>query len=376
MTDPRFVKLAENLVNYCCAVQPGDRVLIEFNGYERELFAAIIDATYKAGGMPFISEHDTILKKHWLAGATDEALEMQAEWEVARMKEMDCFIGVRVTENAYDQADLAPEVMQRANTLLSSPVMEIRVPDTRWVVLRYPTAAMAQAAKMPTDKFTDFYFDVCNFDYSRMSKAMDALVQLLNRTDKIRIKGAGVDLSFSIKDIPAVPCDGRLNIPDGEVYTAPVKDSVNGYITYNTPSPYQGKIYNAVHLEFENGKIVKCSCDGDAMMQTALQSIFDTDEGARYVGEFAIGVNPYISEPLGDTLFDEKIKGSFHFTPGRCYKDAYNGNASAIHWDMVYIMRPEYGGGEIWADDVLISKDGLFVIDELLPLNPENLMNA
>jgi aminopeptidase len=222
---------------------------------------------------------------------------------------------------------------------------------------------------MSKEAFEDFYFNVCNLDYGKMNKAMDALVELMNKTDKVQLIGKDTNLTFSIKDIPAVKCAGEMNIPDGEVFTAPVRDSVNGVITYNTPSPYQGFTFENVKLTFENGKII----DATANDTERINHIFDTDEGARFVGEFAIGVNPYIQHPMQDILFDEKIDGSFHFTPGECYEEAYNGNHSNIHWDMVMIQRPEYGGGEIYFDDVLIRKDGRFVIKELEALNPENL---
>ena len=198
---------------------------------------------------------------------------------------------------------------------------------------------------------------------------MDNLVDLMNRTDKVRLIAKDTDLTFSIKDIPAVKCAGSCNIPDGEVYTAPVRDSIHGVITYNTPSEYNSFTFEQVRLTFENGKIV--ACDGNDPAR--LEQIFNTDEGARYVGEFAIGVNPYITKPMNNILFDEKIAGSIHFTPGNCYDDAPNGNHSAIHWDLVLMMTPEYGGGEIWFDEVLIRKDGRFVLPELECLNPEHL---
>jgi aminopeptidase len=228
---------------------------------------------------------------------------------------------------------------------------------------------MAQMANMSNEQFEDFYFSVCNLDYSKMSKAMDPLAELMNKTDNVKIKGIGTDLSFSIKGLPAIKCDGEFNIPDGEVYSAPVKDSVNGYITYNTPSEYQGYTYENIRLEFKQGKIIRATAN-DAKR---INKVFDTDEGARYVGEFAIGVNPYITKPMKDTLFDEKIMGSFHFTPGSCYDECSNGNESAIHWDLVSIQTPEYGGGEIWFDDVLVRKNGKFVLPGLEVLNPENL---
>ena len=228
---------------------------------------------------------------------------------------------------------------------------------------------MAQLAGSSLEKFEDFYFDVCTMDYKKMSKAMDPLVDLMNRTDKVRIEGPGTDLTFSIKGIGAVKCDGRMNIPDGEVYTAPVRESMNGVISYNTPSEEQGFTYENIVFEVKDGKIVKATSNDDKK----INDLLDVDEGARYFGEFALGVNPYILDPMKDTLFDEKICGSFHLTPGMCYEDAPNGNTSANHWDLVMIQRPEYGGGRIWFDDVLIREDGIFVLPELEGLNPENL---
>jgi aminopeptidase len=261
--------------------------------------------------------------------------------------------------------------MARYMQLVRQPVhSEQRVKHTKWCVMRYPEPSMAQLAGMSTDAFEDFYFNVCNLDYSRMSRAMDRLVTAMERSDKVRITGRGTDLSFSIKGIPAVKCDGRLNIPDGEVYTAPVRDSVNGVITYNCPAVYQGVTFENIRFTFKDGKIVEATANNSER----LNQILDTDEGGRYIGEFAIGFNPYIDHPMKDTLFDEKIRGSLHFTPGRCYDDASNGNKSAIHWDLVLIQRADYGGGDIWFDNELIRKDGFFIPSELQCLNPENLV--
>jgi aminopeptidase len=246
---------------------------------------------------------------------------------------------------------------------------EIRVAKTKWVVLRYPSPATAQAAGMSTEAYENFYFEVCNLDYSKMNKAMDPLAALMEKTDKVHILGIDTDLTFSIKGIPAIKCAGEMNIPDGEVYTAPVRESVNGVIHYNTPSLENGFVYENVRLVFKDGKIIEATANDNFR----LNKLFDTDEGARYVGEFAIGVHPYILKPMKEILFDEKICGSFHFTPGSAYDEAFNGNKSALHWDLVCIQTQEYGGGEIWFDDVLIRKDGLFVLPELECLNPENL---
>ena len=285
-------------------------------------------------------------------------------------KEIDCYIGIRGGDNSYELCDLPESIMQEYDKRYGIPVhCDRRVAHTRWVILRYPTPSMSQLASMSTEAFEDYFFDVCCLDYQKMSNAMNPLVDLMNRTDKVRIVAKDTDLTFSIKGIPAIKCDGACNIPDGEVYTAPVKDSVNGVISYNTPSIENGFRFENVRLEFKDGKIVKATANNS----DKANALFDTDEGARYVGEFAIGVNPYVTKAIGDILFDEKISGSIHFTPGCCYDDAPNGNKSAVHWDLVLCQTPEFGGGEIWFDDVLIRKDGRFVLPELFGLNPENL---
>ncbi|MFX3625432.1 MAG: aminopeptidase [Ectobacillus sp.] len=370
MKDPRIEKLAHNLINYSVKLQKGEKILIENFGLQRELVTALVKETYKAGGYPFVSLKDHQVDRALMMGATEEHFSQIADFEANVMKNMDAYIGLRSGDNVNELSDVPSDKMKIHGKTVGQKVhRDIRVPKTKWVVLRYPTASMAQLAKMSTEAFEDFYFNVCNLDYSKMDKAMDSLVELMNKTDTVRITGPGTDLTFSIKDIPAIKCAGEMNIPDGEVFTAPVKDSVNGTVTYNTPSPYNGYTFENVQLTFKDGKIIEATANDTER----INKIFDTDEGARFIGEFAIGVNPYILHPMGDILFDEKIDGSFHFTPGQAYDEAYNGNNSNIHWDLVCIQRPDYGGGEIYFDNVLIRKDGRFIIPELEALNPENL---
>lgn len=370
MVDERIKVLARNLINYSCRLQSGEKVLIETIHLELPLVTELIKEAYRVGAIPFVTIKNRTVDRALLMGATEEQMKMMAKYEAARMSDMDAYIGIRSGNNTSELSDVPSDKLGIYNKYFWHEVHgKIRVPKTKWVVLRYPSPSMAQLANMSTEAFEDFYFNVCNLDYSKMSKAMDALVELMERTDKVRIVGPETDLTFSIKGIPVVKCDGKMNIPDGEVYTAPVKDSVNGYITYNAPSEYQGFTYENIRLEFKDGKIVKATANNTER----INKVFDTDEGARYVGEFAIGVNPYITKPMKDILFDEKIAGSIHFTPGSSYDDAFNGNKSAIHWDLVYIQTPEYGGGEIYFDDVLVRKDGRFVLPELEALNPENL---
>ena len=367
--DPRIKELSELLVNYSCDIQPGDKVLISYEGECcKNLARQLIKDVYKAGGLPYSEIRDAAITREILLNCTEEQIMFKDKCDLEQMKGMQAYIAIRAGNNTAELADVPSEKLNLYSKL-SRPTLDYRVNETKWVVLRYPNYSMAQLANTSLENFEDFYFDVCTLDYRKMSEAMTPLVELMNRTDKVQIKGPGTDLTFSIKGIGAVKCDGLRNIPDGEVYTAPVRESMNGIISYNTPSEEQGFTYENIVFQVENGKIVKATANDTKK----INDLLDVDEGARYFGEFAIGVNPYILHPMKDTLFDEKIAGSFHLTPGMCYEDAPNGNKSANHWDLVMIQRPEYGGGEIWFDDVLIRKDGIFVLPELEGLNPENL---
>ncbi|MBE5773140.1 MAG: aminopeptidase [Clostridiales bacterium] len=370
MMDPRVEKLAYGLVNFSTRVQKGENVLIEVANGGEMLVKALVREVYKAGGNPFVWMKQTEIERELAMGYTEEQLKLRAEVDASLMSRMQAYIGFSAPLNSVELSDVPGEKMGMYSSLYGNPVHgKIRVPCTKWCVLRYPTPAMAQAAGMSMEAFEDFYFNVCNLDYSKMNRAMDSLKALMERTDKVRITGVGTDLTFSIKGLPAIKCAGEANIPDGEIYSAPVKDSVNGVITYNTPSTQDGFTYENVCLTFENGKIVKATANDTER----INKVFDIDEGARYVGEFAIGVNPYITKAMNNILFDEKIMGSIHFTPGASYDDCFNGNKSALHWDLVFIQTPEYGGGDIFFDDVLIRHDGRFVLPELECLNPENL---
>lgn len=370
MRDPRVETLARNLINQSVRLQPGERVLIENTGFELPLVTALVEEAQKAGGVPFVWIKDAAVNRALIKGLTEEQAAVMAEAERALMQKMQAYVGVRSGVNAFEMSDVPADKTAMFSKLVWHPVhQEIRVSKTKWVVLRYPSPSMAQNAGMSTEAFEDYFFDVCCLDYEKMGRAMDALVSRMERTDKVRIVGPGTDLSFSIKGLPAIKCAGEANIPDGEVYTAPVRDSINGTLSYNAPSPHDGFTFESIKLTFKDGKIIEATANDT----DRINKIFDTDEGARYVGEFALGVNPYITFPMKDILFDEKIAGSFHFTPGSCYDECDNGNKSAIHWDLVCIQTPAYGGGEIWFDGELVRKDGLFVTDDLKCLNPEAL---
>lgn len=368
--DPRVSKLAQTLVRFSTRVQAGENVLIEARNGGDNLVKALIREIYAAGAQPHVWLRDTEIERELALGCTEAQLKLRAEADALTMSRMNAYIGFTAVTNDSEMGDVPAERTALLSRVYNHAVHgQIRVPKTRWCVLRYPTPAMAQAASMSSEAFQDFFFDVCTMDYSRMDRAMDPLKALMERTDRVRIVGPGTDLSFSIAGLPAIKCAGEANIPDGEIYTAPVRDSVNGVISYNTPSLMDGFTFENIRLSFENGRIVRAEANDSAR----INRIFDMDEGARYVGEFAIGVNPYILKPMKNTLFDEKIMGSFHFTPGASYDDCPNGNHSALHWDLVCIQTPECGGGEMYFDDVLVRKDGRFVLPELACLNPENL---
>ncbi len=370
MHDPRYDKLADVLVNHSTKIKAGESVLIESSEIPEEMVISLIRKIREQDGVPLVGLKNSRIQRELFLCADERIMKQAGAYEAFRMKGVQAYIGVRGSYNITEMSDVPIKAMHLFEEHWLKPVhFELRVPKTKWVILRWPTPSMAQQAKMSTEAFEAFYFDVCTLDYSKMEQAAEPLQQLMESTDEVRLAAPDTDLKFSIKDIPVIPCAGSHNIPDGECFTSPVRDSVNGTIHFNTGTIYQGTTFNDVRLTFENGKIVEASANNNEK----LTQILDTDEGARYVGEFAIGFNPYITTPMLDILFDEKIAGSFHFTPGKAYEEADNGNRSNIHWDMVLIQTPAYGGGEIYFDGKLIRKDGKFVLPELEGLNPEKL---
>jgi len=371
MRDPRRVQLAKTIVRHSCRLQPGETILIESFDVADGLLQDIVEEAYEAGGIPQVCLRRTTVLRQLLLHGSEAQFRKQAEIDLSQMKQAQAYVGLRASENLSELSDVPPENMALYSKLVMKPVhADWRVKKTKWVVLRYPNASMAQAANMSTAAFEEYFYTVCNVDYDKMSEAIRPLVARMEKTDRVHIKGPGkTDLRFSIKNIGVVPCAGARNIPDGECFSAPVRDSVEGTIAYNTQTLYQGAIFEDVVLTFEGGKVVKA----EANETERINKILDQDEGARYVGEFSLGFNPKIREPIRDTLFDEKIAGSLHFTPGQAYEETDNGNRSQVHWDMVLIQRPEYGGGEVWFDGELVRKDGRFVVPDLEGLNPERL---
>lgn len=370
LIDPRFSQLAEGLAGFSMSLKKGERVLIDAFDVPDAMVVALIRAARRRGAHPYVQLQRARIGRELALGAEPAQFGPLAEVELARMRKMDAYVALRGSDNIFESSDV-PAARVKLISRLMKPVLDHRVNKTKWVVLRWPSPAMAQQAGMSTEAFEDFYFRVCTLDYARMEPGMKALVDLMGRTDRVEITGPGTDLRFSIKGIGAKACGGKYNIPDGEVFSCPVRDSVEGVLQYNAPTVYLGTSFDRIRLVFKKGRIVEA---GAAANARRLNEILDSDEGARYVGEFALGFNPHILEPMRDILFDEKISGSFHFTPGQAYAECGNGNKSQVHWDMVCIQRPEYGGGEIRFDGKLIRKDGLFVPAALRKLNPDALL--
>ncbi|MCH2140445.1 MAG: aminopeptidase [Phycisphaerales bacterium] len=372
MHDPRMTRLAELLVSHSTCMQAGEHLLIEAFDAPEAMVVELVRAARARGAHAHVAIRSSRVMRALVESGADEQFKEMAGSDLDRMQRMDAYIGLRGGHNINEMAGVADDRMKSWGGLYMKPVhLQQRVNHTRWCVLRWPTPSMAQLAGKSTESFEDFYFDVCTLDYAAMSSAAQALQTRMKSADRVHLRGPGdTDLKFSLKDIPAVACTGSHNIPDGECFSAPVRESVEGVIHFNTPTVYQGISFRNVRLEFSEGRIVNHDAEVGA---EHLARVFDTDEGARYVGEFAIGFNPYVREPMMDILFDEKIAGSLHFTPGQAYEDADNGNRSDIHWDLVLIQREDYGGGEIVFDDEVIRRNGEFVVDDLLPLNADQL---
>ncbi|MSR45042.1 MAG: aminopeptidase [Phycisphaerales bacterium] len=375
MNDPRFQTLASTIINHSVRLKAGENILIEAFDLPEGMVLALVDATLAVGGNPHVELRATRVMRALQEGMSEDGVKAWAACDLHRMQQMQAYVGLRGANNANEMSGIADTQVKTFGAHYQKPVhLEQRVKNTKWVVLRWPSPSMAQLAKRSTADFEDYYFRVCCVDYTAMDHAVRPLVTRMLKADRVHIVGPGpTDLRFSIKGVGVVPCCGECNIPDGECYSAPIRDSVEGVLQYNTASLYQGTVFNNIRFEFEKGRIVKATCDGE---DAKLNSILDSDVGARYIGEFSLGFNPAILTPMLDTLFDEKIAGSFHFTPGQCYDEAPNGNASQVHWDIVCIQRPDYGGGTVAFDGEVIRRDGLFVVDDLKGLNPDQLATS
>lgn len=372
MADPRIEALARRVVTYSVALKPGEKIMVNCTMEALPLAKAIVWEAYRAGGVPFVTLTNEELAGEWNAGASKEQVEYLVEHEAWKTRDMQAIVHLNVPKNVheFEVADRAQrDAVSKWNyeTKCRIGIAPTR-PDLKWTLLTYPSSAVAHEAGMPREQYEELYFGACLIDYETLQAPMRALARRMMQTDRVHILGPGTDLTFSIKNSPADISAGTWNVPDGEVFTAPVIDSASGYITYNVSSRERGIVFEDVRLEFTGGRITGATANRTA----DLNRILDTDAGARSIGEFAIGTNTAISRPSGSVLFDEKMAGSFHFTPGNALQTADNGNRSEIHWDLVCCHLPAYGGGEIWFDAELMRKDGLFLSKDFELLNPKN----
>jgi len=362
MKDPRIAKLASNLLNHSCKLKKGQTIIIDASEQSKDLVVELVRQVYKIGAYPFVRLSNEQVSREVLMGMTEEQSKQMLKYQKPMFEDSDAYIAICASNNAFENSDVPAEIKNSHTKHFGKPITDIRC-KKNWVLLHWPNASLAQLAQTSLESFEDFYFDVCTMDYAKMAKAMEPLKNLMERTDKVRIVAPDTDLTFSLKGQKAVICSGSHNIPDGEVFSSPVRDSVSGKIRFDIPSLCKGVLHHDVTLTFKDGKVIEATSSNSA----ALNSELDSDEGARYTGEFAFGVNPYITKPMNDTLFDEKISGTIHIALGNSYEDAFNGNKSQVHWDIILT------GGEIYFDDILIRKDGKFVTKELLGLNPDKL---
>ena len=370
--EEKIKKLAQNLLQNSVDLQPGEKLYIDNRSTSSlPLVEALIETACQIGGVPLYIMEDVRLQRARINNSIAKQIAIYAELQKQLMSQMDAYIGIRDFTNPLDESLIKEEQNRLYQKIYTQQVhFDVRLRQTKWCLLRYPGDVIAYRAGMSTQAFTDFYFQTCLVDYKKMKKAMQPLAKQMSETDKVKIVGPGTNLTFSIKNIPVTCCYGERNVPDGEVYTAPVLGTMNGTIQFNTQTIHNGKQFSNICLTFKDGKVVCANSQGS---QEELHKILNIDAGAKIIGEFSFGVNPYITKAIGDTLFDEKIGGSIHLALGNSLEKSDNGNRSAIHWDLVLIQTPDYGGGQIFFDDKLIRKDGLFIPQELQVLNPENL---
>jgi aminopeptidase len=366
--DPRVDKLADVLVDYSVAVQTGDRVMVQGSTTAEPLLKAIIVKVLQAGGHPFMRVGLSGMDEIHFRYASDEQLQYVPEPLKLVMETYDKFISVRALENTKAMSGIDPTkvvLKQQAQAdLMKTFMARAAAGEVRWVGTQYPTNAHAQDADMSLTDYEDFVFGAClpEIDdpvgyWTRFSAWQQKIVEWFKGKDKVHVTGPGTDLSLCVAGRSFVNCDGRENMPDGEVFTGPIEDSVEGHVLFSYPAVYKGREVEGVRLWFEKGRVVKATADKN---QEYLLQMLDTDEGSRYVGEFAIGTNKGITRFTRSTLFDEKINGTFHMALGKGFPESGSVNESAIHWDMVCDLRD---GGEIRVDDTLMYTNGEFVIE-------------
>jgi len=372
MPDPRDVKLAELLVNYSIDLKKGENVYLLTDSVETlPLFLEVYKKIISVGGYPY---PHILLDPHlsaeafdyiWMKYASEEQLHHFSEIKYHEMKAMHAYIRIGGPANKQHLAGISRERIALRQKV-TKPILDERL-RKKWVVTRYPTPSMAQAANMSTEDFINFYYNACLIDWQQQEQLQEKIKNVFEKGKIIRIIGENTDLRFSIEHRKVIKCYGKCkhladlgiwegcNMPDGEIYIAPVENSAEGYIKYTYPYNKEGEIISGIFFRFEHGKIVEYKAE---VNQEALKIMLETDEGAKRIGEFGIGTNDGIQRFVNDVLFDEKIAGTVHVTPGNAYEGSGGLNKSAVHADIVKDLRKEYGGGEIQVDGETVQKDG------------------
>ena len=368
MLDPRIDKLADVLVNYSIGVRPGDRVLVNGSSLAAPLLKAVYVKALQAGGYPLmmvsLPDIETLLYRY----ASDGQLQHVPPPTQLIYETYDAYIQIGSAENTKSLSSIDPVKMVLRNRaqrdLIKTFMQRSAIGQLRWSATLFPTNAYAQDAEMSLSEYEDFVFSACLPDMSdpvaywkNFSAWQQKIVNWLKGKNKVRVVGPETDLTLSIAGRTFINCDGHENMPDGEIFTGPVENSISGHVYFSYPAIQQGREVTGVRLWFENGKVIKAIASKN---EDYLNETLDTDEGSRFVGEFAIGTNEGIQRFTRQILFDEKIGGSFHLALGAGYPETGSQNQSAIHWDMICDLRH---GGEIWVDEVLLYKDGKIVID-------------
>lgn len=362
MKDPRHEQLADILVNYSNEIKAGEEALIILYGYEGlPLAKEIYKECVKKGAHPRLEIREDEIARIFMEHANEKQRTFLPEWQLKAAESTDAMFQIICDRNNAELAHIDQKIMIERRKALK-PLSDI-LHKKRWVLLEYPTQLGANNAGMSLEAWEDFVYNACITDWEKISKEQDVLKKIMEETKEVRLVADGTDLTVNIENIPAVKCCGKQNMPDGEVFTAPNKTMVNGEILFNTPTMYMNKSFNWIKLVFKDGKVI----DTDSDNKKDLDDILDTDEGARYVGEFAFGTNRNIQLPVKSILFDEKIGGSNHMALGKCYEEAENGNDSAIHWDM--ILRHKDANGKVYMDGVLVQENGIWLHEDMKGFN-------
>jgi aminopeptidase len=354
--DKRWKNLAELLVNYSAEVQPGEKVMIAFGELESyPLMYAVYEACILAGAHPQVQFLSEALNRLTLIHGNPEQIRWVPEVEAFGMEWADVYFGLRGGHNLdifWDVPAKKLALLRHAMGVISAA----RWQKTRWCLLRVPNPSFSQQAGIDEGTMMDMYFDACLLDWQKVSQKWRRWASVLNNGKHLRIVGRGTDLEFSTEKRTWNVADGKSNMPDGEIMTAPLESSINGQITFELPGVLGGRLMHGIQFCWENGKLISATSTTN---HDFLQSIVNTDAGASLIGEFGIGTNPGIKHFCKDILIDEKMDGTIHIALGRAYPKCGGTNQSAIHWDMIKDMRQE---GEIFMDGQLIYQKGQMLI--------------